>query len=256
MEAEPILTVEGVSKRFAVDGRPVQALQGVCLYVCQREFVTLIGPSGCGKSTLLNLIAGLLEPDEGQIVFRGDGQAPRLGRIGYMPQKDLLLPWRRLLDNIVLGPEIMGRDRQAARQRARELLPLFGLEGFEESYPFELSGGMRQRAALLRTLLCEQEVVLLDEPLGALDALTRRTMRDWLLEIWESFQQTMVFVTHDVEEAVLLSDRIYVFSPRPGRVVRTLRVALPRPRTEAMVAEPAFMAYRDEILAALGLGHG
>ncbi len=256
MGPEPILSVEAVSKGFAVDGRAVQALQRVSLHACEGEFVTLIGPSGCGKSTLLNLIAGLLEPDEGQIAFRGDGQATRLGRIGYMPQKDLLLPWRRLLDNIVLGPEIQRRDRQAARRQALELLPLFGLEGFQESYPFELSGGMRQRAALLRTLLCEQEVVLLDEPLGALDALTRRTMRDWLLQIWERFRQTMIFVTHDVDEAVLLSDRIYVFTPRPGRIVHTLPIPLPRPRSEAMVAEPTFIACRDEILHALGLGNG
>lgn len=253
MCSEPIVSVEHVSKAFRVDGRLVQALQDVSLFACEREFVTLIGPSGCGKSSLLNLIAGLLEPDEGQIAFRGDRQASRLGRIGYMPQKDLLLPWRRLLDNVLLGPEIMRRDQQTARQRARELLPLFGLEGFEESYPFELSGGMRQRAALLRTLLCEQEVVLLDEPLGALDALTRHTMRNWLLHIWERFQQTMVFVTHDVDEAVLLSDRIYVLTPRPGRIVRELAIPLPRPRSEAMMAEPAFVALRDEILAALGL---
>jgi ABC-type nitrate/sulfonate/bicarbonate transport system ATPase subunit len=256
MACEPIVSVEGVSKGFSVDGRAVQALQQVSLHVCEGEFVTLIGPSGCGKSTLLNLVAGLLEPDEGRIAFRGDGQAPRLGRIGYMPQKDLLLPWRRLLGNILLGPEIMRRDLDAARRRARELLPLFGLEGFEESYPFELSGGMRQRAALLRTLLCEQEVVLLDEPLGALDALTRRTMRDWLLQIWEAFRQTMIFVTHDVDEAVLLSDRIYVFSPRPGRIVHSLSIPLPRPRSEAMLAEPVFVACRAEVLGALGLGNG
>jgi ABC-type nitrate/sulfonate/bicarbonate transport system ATPase subunit len=256
MGAEPIISVEGVSKAFQVDGRLVQALRDVSLHAREREFVTLIGPSGCGKSTLLNVIAGLLEPDGGQVAFRGDGLARRLGRIGYMPQKDLLLPWRRLLDNVLLGPEIMRRDRQAARQRALELLPLFGLEGFEDSYPFELSGGMRQRAALLRTLLCEQEVLLLDEPLGALDALTRRTMRDWLIGIWESFQQTMIFVTHDVDEAVLLSDRIYVFSPRPGRIVRELAIPLPRPRTEAMLVDPAFVTCRDEILAVLGLGHG
>ncbi len=256
MDAAPIIAARGVSKAFQVDGRVVQALRDISMYANEREFVTLIGPSGCGKSTMLNLIAGLLEPDEGEIAFRGNARARRLGRISYMPQRDMLLPWRRLLDNILLGPEIMRRDRRAARQRALELLPLFGLEGFEDSYPFELSGGMRQRAALLRTLLCEQEVVLLDEPLGALDALTRRTMRDWLIEIWERFQQTMIFVTHDVDEAVLLSDRIYVFSPRPGHIIRELEIPLPRPRSEAMIIDPAFLGARDAILAELGLDHG
>ena len=256
MDATPILSARGVSKAFRVDGRVVHALRDISLYANEGEFVTLIGPSGCGKSTMLNLIAGLLEPDEGEIAFWGDAHARRLGRIGYMPQRDLLLPWRRLLDNILLGPEIMRRDRRAARERAMELLPLFGLEGFADSYPFELSGGMRQRAALLRTLLCEQEMVLLDEPLGALDALTRRTMRDWLLEIWERFQQTMIFVTHDVDEAVLLSDRIYVFSPRPGHIVRELEIALPRPRSEAMITDSVFVHMRDAILDELGLDHG
>lgn len=250
---EPILAVRGVSKTFRVDGRLVEALQKVTLHVFEREFVTLIGPSGCGKSTLLNLISGLMEPDEGQIILHGDPQAPRLGRIGYMPQKDLLLPWRRLLDNILLGVEIMGLDGPSARRRARELLPLFGLEGFENAYPHELSGGMRQRAALLRTLLCDQEIVLLDEPLGALDALTRRIMRDWLVNVWERFERTMIFVTHDVDEAVLLSDRIYVLSPRPGHVIRELRVPLERPRREAMLADPRFIACRAEILTALGI---
>jgi ABC-type nitrate/sulfonate/bicarbonate transport system ATPase subunit len=252
----PVISVRQVSKAFQVDGRVVQALDQVSLVAGQREFVTLIGPSGCGKSTLLNLIAGLLDPDEGEIALREEVGARRLGQVGYMPQRDGLLPWRRLLDNVTLGPEVMRRDMAAAREQALALLPLFGLEGFERSYPHELSGGMRQRAALLRTLLCEQEIVLLDEPLGALDALTRRTMRDWLLQIWERFERTMLFVTHDVDEAVLLSDRIYVMTPRPGRIARELVVDLPRPRTEAMIIEPSFVTCREEILSALVAPHG
>jgi ABC-type nitrate/sulfonate/bicarbonate transport system ATPase subunit len=256
MLTPPTIAVRRVSKAFRVDGRVVPALLDISMEAREREFVTLIGPSGCGKSTLLNVIAGLLEPDEGEIALRGDPAAPRLGRIGYMPQRDQLLPWRRLLENVTLGPEVMGRDLAAARQQALTLFPLFGLEGFERSYPGELSGGMRQRAALLRTLLCEQDVVLLDEPLGALDALTRRTMRDWLLGIWERFERTMLFVTHDVDEAVLLSDRIYVMTPRPGRIAREIAVTLPRPRDEAMVARPEFLAYRESVLEALELPHG
>ncbi|NLT73963.1 MAG: ABC transporter ATP-binding protein [Chloroflexi bacterium] len=247
----PIIRVEQVSKAFQVDGRVFYALDRVSMEARQREFVSIVGPSGCGKSTLLNLVAGLLDPDDGEIALQGDRSAPRLGRVGYMPQRDGLLPWRRLLDNLTLGPEIMGRDVAIARERARSLLPLFGLEGFERSYAHELSGGMRQRAALLRTLLCEQEVVLLDEPLGALDALTRRTMRDWLLDIWERFERTMVFVTHDVDEAVLLSDRIYVMSPRPGRIVSEITVDLSRPRGEGLLGQPSFISYRDEILNTL-----
>ncbi len=250
-----VISVCKVSKAFRVDGRVVAALEQVSLEAGEREFVTLIGPSGCGKSTLLNLIAGLLEPDTGEIVLRGDPQARRLGQIGYMPQRDGLLPWRRLIDNLTLGPEVMGRDVRAARNEAMALLPLFGLDGFEHSYPYELSGGMRQRAALLRTLLCDQEVVLLDEPLGALDALTRRTMRDWLAEIWSRFERTMLFVTHDVDEAVLLSDRIYIMTQRPGRIARELTVQLPRPRTESMLVDSAFVACRDEILHTLEAQH-
>jgi len=251
--SDPAIALRRVSKAFRVNGRLVQAIEDVSLEAHSREFVTLIGPSGCGKSTLLNIISGLMEPDDGEILLHGASDAARLGHIGYMPQRDLLLPWRKLLDNVLLGPEVMGRDLTEARREARALLPLFGLEGFEESYPSALSGGMRQRAALMRTFLCKQEIILLDEPFGALDALTRRTMRRWLMEVWGRFQQTAIFVTHDVEEAVFLSDRIYVFSPRPGRIVRTLTVDLPRPRDEHLVSDPRLMAYREEILEELGL---
>ena len=249
----PPIELRSVSKAFRVNGRVVRALQDVSLQACPHEFVTLIGPSGCGKSTLLNIICGLLAPDEGQIFLHGDEGTKRLGKIGYMPQRDLLLPWRTLLDNILLGPEVMGHDLHQARREARDLLPLFGLEGFEDTYSFALSGGMRQRAALMRTFLCKQEIILLDEPLGALDALTRRTMRRWLLEVWARFRQTVIFVTHDVEEAVYLSDRIYVLSSRPGHVVHQLEVDLARPRQEHLISEPRFIAYRDELLAVLGV---
>jgi len=226
MTSSPPIELRNISKAFRVNGRVVRALQDVSLQACPHGFVTVIGPSGCGKSTLLNIICGLLAPDEGSILLHGNERTELLGKVGYMPQRDLLLPWRTLLDNILLGPEVMGQDLDKARREARDLLPFFGLEGFEDNYPFTLSGGMRQRAALMRTFLCKQEIILLDEPLGALDALTRRTMRRWLLEVWARFRQTVIFVTHDVEEAVYLSDRIYVLSPRPGRVVHQLEVDL------------------------------
>ena len=250
---EYAVQAQNISKSFRVNGGIVQALSAVSLHAAPREFVTLIGPSGCGKSTLLNIICGLMEPDAGEVLLRGAADGPRIGRVGYMPQRDLLLPWRKVLDNILLGPAIQGRDLRAARREALDLLPVFGLEGFEDNYPATLSGGMRQRAALMRTFLCQQEIVLLDEPLGALDALTRRTMRRWLLDVWARFQRTVLFVTHDVDEAIYLSDRIVVFSPRPGRVLREVIVDLPRPRDEHLVSDPQFAAYREELLTALGV---
>ncbi|MBC7235676.1 MAG: ABC transporter ATP-binding protein [Chloroflexi bacterium] len=254
VSAEPLpVVLEKVSKAFRVDGRVVMALRDVSLEARREEFVTLIGPSGCGKSTLLNLICGLLKPDAGEIFLYGDPKAQRLGRVGYMPQRDLLLPWRSVMDNILLGPEVSGRDLTAARKEARQLLPLFGLDGFENHYPATLSGGMRQRAALMRTFLCKQEIVLLDEPFGALDALTRRIMRRWLLDVWAQFRQTLIFVTHDVDEAIFLSDRVYVMSPRPGTILREVTIPLPRPRSERMVSQADFAALRQDLLQALGV---
>lgn len=251
--AAPLVQVDQVSKAFRVEGRIVQALDQISLGASEGQFVSLIGPSGCGKSTLLNLICGLMEPDQGQILLYGQSGGQRLGKVGYMPQRDLLLPWRKVLGNILLGPEMMGLNLDQAESQARELLPLFGLEGFETSYPGELSGGMRQRAALMRTMLCRQEIILLDEPFGALDALTRRAMRSWLLEVWHRFQQTVLFVTHDVEEAVYLSDRVYLFSPRPGKITHTLDIDLPRPRDADVIADPRFVAYRQNLLRVLGV---
>jgi len=252
---ESAIVIEKVSKAFRVDGRVVSALEQVSLEARPHEFVSLVGPSGCGKSTLLNIVCGLLEPDEGAIYLQGQDGAPRLGRVGYMPQRDLLLPWKRVLDNILLAPQVMGRDLVAARREALALLPLFGLEGFERHYPATLSGGMRQRAALMRTFMGHYDLVALDEPFGALDALTRRAMRRWLAEVWLRFRQTILFVTHDVEEALYLSDRVVAFSPRPGRVLLTLPLDdLPADRLARHAASPAFVAYRQRILAALGLG--
>jgi ABC-type nitrate/sulfonate/bicarbonate transport system ATPase subunit len=245
--------VRGISKRFRVDGHVVEALHEVSLVADEGQFVSLIGPSGCGKSTLLNIVSGLMHPDRGQVLVYGDAEASRLGRIGYMPQKDLLLPWRTLLENLLLGPEIRQKDLVEARSEAIDLMERFGLGGFEDSLPATLSGGMRQRAALLRTLMCHQDVLLLDEPLGALDALTRREMRQWLLEVWQTFRKTMIFVTHDVDEAIYLADRVFVMSSRPGTILSDLEVELPRPRSEEVTRGSAFLDYRMMLLESLGV---
>jgi len=249
----PKVELRHVSKSFTGDGQTVHALEDVSLQVMPGEFVTLIGPSGSGKSTLFNLIVGLLEPDQGEICIDGEVCTERLGRVGYMPQRDLLLPWRTVLDNVLLAPELRGAPPAAARARAAELLPLFGLDGFAQAYPSALSGGMRQRAALLRTILTERDLLLLDEPFGALDAITRRELQDWLLDLWARFRPAVVFITHDVEEAVYLADRVVVLSARPGRVTTSLTVRLPRPRRQKMITLPDFGAQVAELLVALGL---
>ena len=255
MPPETILAARNLSKAFRVDGRITRALEDISLEARAGEFVSIIGPSGSGKSTLLNILCGLLRADAGEILFHGQPATDRelLGRIGYMPQKDLLLPWRSVLENVLLGPELQGRDLAASRRAAQEALAHFDLAGFADDYPATLSGGMRQRVALLRTFLCEQEVILLDEPLGALDALTRLTLRRWLLDVWAEFRRTVILVTHDVEEAVYLSDRVYVLSPRPARVVQEMAIDLPRPRGRETTQDPGFGAYREALLEALGL---
>ena len=215
------------------------------------EFVSIIGPSGCGKSTMLNILAGLEEPSAGRVRFDGRSGEGRLGSAAYMPQKDLLLPWRTALDNAILALEVQGWDRAAARGRAGELLATFGLQGFEDHYPADLSGGMRQRTAFLRTILADKPLVLLDEPFGALDALTRANLQAWLLDLWGLLAVTVVLVTHDVEEALLLSDRIYVMTARPGRISRVMAVPLARPRTYDLVSSPEFTALKADLLATL-----
>lgn len=249
--AAPCLDVRSVSKTFRDGGRAVQALADVSLSAFPGEFITIIGPSGSGKSTLFNLVTGLARPDAGAILINGEPVGHRTGLVGYMPQRDLLLPWRTVLNNVILGPELDGHPRQAARQRARDLLPLFGLEGFENAFPDTLSGGMRQRAALLRTFLTDRDVLLLDEPFGALDALTRRDLQRWLLDVWQRFRKTILFITHDVEEAVFLGDRVLVFSLRPGRIVRELHVDLPRPRQALSLVSEDLRRLEADLLDAL-----
>ncbi len=245
------LELRGVAKTFDDGSEAVVAVEPVDLVVDEHEFVSLIGPSGCGKTTLFNLAAGLLDADEGEVVVDGQPLAEVRRSVGYMLQKDLLLPWRTVLSNVALSLEVRGVGPKAARERARPLLERFGLAGFEDRYPSQLSGGMRQRAALMRTLLPDPKVLLLDEPFGALDAQTRVLMQEWLLEVKEDTGSTVLLVTHDVEEAIMLSDRVYVMTSRPGRIKACLDVPFARPRSLDLVSDPAFVALKWQLLALL-----
>ncbi|WP_072807090.1 ABC transporter ATP-binding protein [Rhodococcoides yunnanense] len=230
--------VAGLTKAFG--DRTV--LDGVDFDVAPGEFVSVIGPSGSGKSTIFNMIAGLDTPDAGVV------EAPKSA---YMPQKDLLFPWRTVLDNTTLGLEIAGTNKKEARARARELFPVFGLDGYEKARPSEMSGGMRQRAALLRTVVQGREVLLLDEPFGALDSLTRTSMQEWLQNVWLDYRWTVLMITHDIREAVYLSDRVIVLSDKPARVRRQVEVPLPRPRRLDVVTTPEFARVESELMEVL-----
>lgn len=249
----PRIEFRNVSKTFSGKDRDVPALDDVSFKVMPGEFVTIIGASGSGKSTLFNLCVGLLEPDKGEILIDGEKPQDRTGMVGYMPQRDLLLPWRSVLDNVTIPLEIQGLPDKESRQKALEMLPHFGLETFENEYPSALSGGMRQRAALLRTWLTGRSTLLLDEPFGALDALTRKELQNWLLNVWQEFGRTVLFITHDVEEAVYLADRVLVFSARPGKIKRELKIDLPWPRRQRMIVEPEFGKLVRDLLAELGV---
>ncbi|MHA6783598.1 ABC transporter ATP-binding protein [Pseudonocardia saturnea] len=229
----------------------LDVLDGVTFDVAPGEFVSVIGPSGCGKSTLFDVIAGLARPDAGRVVVDGEDATGRVDPFAYMPQQDLLFPWRTVLDNTALGLEVAGVPRREARRRAGELFGPFGLSGFEGARPGELSGGMRQRAALLRTVVQDRAVLLLDEPFGALDSLTRTDMQTWLDDVRAGFGWTVLLVTHDIREAVRLSDRVVVLGPRPTSVRREVRVDLPRPRGPGITASVEFSALEQELLASL-----
>ena len=249
----PRIELKHVSKTFTGIDQAVPAVDDVSFKVMPGEFVTIIGASGSGKSTLFNLCVGLLEPDAGEILIDGVRPVNRAGMVGYMPQRDLLLPWRSVLGNVIIPLEIQGVPKIESRRQAQAMLPRFGLETFENEYPAALSGGMRQRAALLRTWLMGRDTLLLDEPFGALDALTRKELQNWLLGVWQEFGRTVMFITHDVEEAVYLADRVIVLSARPGKVKSELRNDLPRPRRQGMIAEPEFGKLVRKLLTELGV---
>jgi len=245
------LRLDQVGMTFKTPSGVFNALAPVSLTISQGRFVSLIGPSGCGKSTIFNIVAGLLEPTAGRVLIDGVDATGMIGRVGYMLQKDLLLPWRTVLDNVILGMEIQGVPLRAARERALPLLRRYGLSGFEFLYPRALSGGMRQRAALLRTLLFDTDVILLDEPFGALDAQTKSQMQEWLLQLWSDFGKTVVFVTHDIEEAIYLSDEVHVMATRPGRIVTSIPVMIGRPRPRTVTLTSDFIAIKERCLELL-----
>lgn len=251
MQAPNRIALHEVGKHFGSGQDRLSVLEGVDFHVGDGQFVSIIGPSGCGKTTLLNIIAGLEQPSAGVVELDGEAVRQRLGMVAYMQQKDLLMPWRTVVDNAILALEVRGVARREARERAESLLGPFGLDGFGKHYPPALSGGMRQRAAFLRTFLADRDVVLLDEPFGALDALTRSQMQEWLMEMWGETGKTIVLITHDVEEAILLSDVIYVLSGRPGQVKRVVEVDLPRPRDYHAITEPRFNVLKADLLTSL-----
>ena len=245
------LRVQAVTRTFQSGAGSVTAIRDVSFGVQRGAFLSILGPSGCGKSTLFTLIAGLLTPTSGDVTIDGASVVNRPGQVGYMLQRDLLLPWRTIEDNITLGQRLRGVSRREALAQAAPLIRRCGLHGFEQSRPSQLSGGMRQRAALLRTLLTGKDVLLLDEPFGALDAITRLQLQLLLTDIWQELRKTILFVTHDVDEALLLSDEILLLTARPGRVLDRITVPMPRPRTPAMLADPAVAAQKADIMALL-----
>ena len=252
------IIISGVSKTFRRGDTETRALAGVDLHITAGEFVAIVGPSGCGKSTLLQLIAGLLELTEGAVTIGGKTIRSPHTELGIVFQKPILLEWRNVLNNVLLQMELRKRNDPDRMARARSLLASVGLAEFEDRYPHELSGGMQQRVAIVRALIHAPPLLLMDEPFGALDALTREQMRIDLEELWLSSGQTVVFITHSIDEAVLLSDRVVVMSPRPGKVERVIEIELPRPRGLGARKLPAFSEAVEsitEIFLARGVLH-
>lgn len=247
MPQKDYLRIEHVSKDFGAGSDTTTAIMDATFGVAKGSFVSILGPSGCGKSTLFNIMAGLLSPTRGDVKLRGESIVGRPGHVGYMLQRDLLLPWRTIEDNVMLAQTLHGARKKDVRPRAQALLEKCGLGGEGRKYPEELSGGMRQRAALIRTLLTEKDVLLLDEPFGALDAITRSKLQKMLMTLWEENHKTILFVTHDIEEALLLSDVVVVLSRRPGHVLEELTVPFPRPRGADLLFDPSFVTLRKHL---------
>ncbi|MFP4021173.1 MAG: ABC transporter ATP-binding protein [Halanaerobium sp.] len=245
---EVLLQINDIKYDYREKGELLPVLTDINLSISEGEFVCIIGPSGCGKTTLFNILAGLEKPDKGKIILGDQDITCTRGHIAYMPQKDLLFPWRTIIENLLLGVEINKGDLKAARREAEELIPLFGLEGFAENYPNQLSGGMRQRAALLRTVLTHHSILALDEPFGALDALTRTKMQNWILSIQGKLNKTILFITHDIEEAITLADRVVVLNGAPGTITKVLKIELPYPRSKT---DSKFIEYKEELLKRL-----
>ena len=243
----PVLEVKGVSKSF--DGEEI--IRNISLELKEGEIVSLLGVSGGGKTTLFNIIAGLSTPDEGNIYLEGQEITGKPGNISYMLQKDLLLPYRPLLDNVALPLTIRGMKKSEAREKAAGYFEEFGLEGAEKKYPAEISGGMKQRAALLRTYLFSEKVALLDEPFSALDMLTKASVHEWYLDVMEKIRLSTLFITHDIDEAILLSDRIYLLTGKPGSITKEIVIKEPKPRKKDFNLSENFLQYKREIISHL-----
>ncbi len=248
MNDTPLIEYRGIARRFTTRRGTVTACENVDLTVREGEFLAIVGPSGCGKSTLLNMAAGLLQPSAGRVFYRGTPVAEPNTRVGYMTQRDTLLPWRTVEDNVAIALELRGQDRETRLKTAHMWLHRVGLKGFETAFPAQLSGGMRRRVSMARTLAYEPETILMDEPFGALDAQLRLVMHDELLKLWTATRTTMVFVTHDLTEAITLADRVAVFSARPGRIRAIETVDLPRPRDVFRIRfDPHFGELHDRL---------
>ena len=241
------LVVDHLKKSF--DEIPV--IDNVSLTMKDKEFVSLLGLSGSGKSTIFNIISGLMLPDEGEIMIDGENFTGVTGRVSYMYQKDLLLPWENIIDNVSLPLIVKGQQRKKARSTVAEYFDVFGLKGFESKYPFQLSGGMRQRAALMRTFFFTRDIMLLDEPSGGLDAITKSRMQSWLMEVLPTLNATVLFITHDIEEAIYLSDRIYILSDRPAQIKAEITIDFSRPRNRDITTTESFNALKKDILSKL-----
>lgn len=243
----PVLEARGIRKSFRERKQEVHVLDDLSIKVQPGQFVSIIGPSGSGKSTLFHIIGGLTAPDAGSIWMDGREVTGQKGLIAYMPQQPALFPWRTVEDNVLLPRELAGMSGEQAREETQLWIDRAGLTGFEKAYPHTLSGGMQQRAAFLRAMMSPHEVMCLDEPFSALDALTRSDMQRWLLDIWEEHRRSVLMITHHIEEALLLSDVVYVMSSRPASILQKIEVPFPRPRLEHITADPSFLTLKHDI---------
>lgn len=242
---------KNISIEYEWNNGILKVLNNINMNIKDGEFVSIIGPSGCGKSTLFHILTQIEPRYTGSIYIEGVPLNQYKKKMSYMHQKDLLMPWRTMMDNVVLPLELQGVSKKKAYEKFNELLPAFGLEKFEKAYPNEMSGGMKKRASLFRTIMVESDIMLLDEPFGALDAINRLKMQEWLLKIWRQFKHTVLFVTHDIEEAIFLSDRIYVLSDRPARVIKEIDIKFLRPRGTNILTSDEFFKYKKVLLEAL-----